>query len=75
MLGYVFPMLEIGPEYGMVKGVAIALIFGPFSQFLRQTTVEGHFAIAEGQIEFASHLAQTGQHAGNVNRLSGKQGF
>jgi hypothetical protein len=75
LAGDVFASLEIRQENGLVKGVSASLILGPFSQFLRQTTVEGHRTLTKGQVEFAGHLAQAGQHAGNVYRLPGKQGF
>jgi hypothetical protein len=75
MAGDIPAMLKIGQEGGLVEGLAASLILGPFSQFLGQPTVEGHFAIAEGQSQFVGHVTQAGQHGGDVHRLTGEQRF
>jgi hypothetical protein len=73
--GDVFTTLKIGQENCLVEGVATALIFGPLAQFLGQAAVVSHFSIPERQVQFYGHLAQAGQHPGNVHRLPGEQCF
>jgi hypothetical protein len=73
--GDIFPVLEIGEEHGVVKGIAAALILGPFSQFLSQAAVEGHRTLAEGQLQFIGHLPQAGHHRRDIHRPAGEQRF
>jgi hypothetical protein len=56
-----------------VKIILSAFFGGPLGQFLRQATVVGHGAVAEGKFQFGGCLSQMPHHFRYIKRTTGKK--